>query len=235
MTAKADDSAICDLHPLRLGDVKAVAGQCRGLFRDTTWDATALEHVLAAPGYFALLAHTAGDAAGLILARAVAVECEIPWIVVGPSWRRKGLGRRLLRSALRQAATLGAATAYLEVAATNRAAIALYGAEGFQTFGRRTAYYRYAQNGTACDAVLYKKVLEIGEGQGPRASIDRMKAPKNRNKMNHQQDEGYTIWPNSWTALWSSYRLDSREESNSCDPNGNLLGDINFLLYCLRL
>lgn len=164
MTASPDDRAMCDLHRLRLGDVKAVAGQCGDLFRDTTWDAIALERVLAAPGYFALLAHTAGDVAGLVLARAAADECEILWIVVGPSWRRKGLGRRLLRSALQLAAALGASTAYLEVAATNRAAIALYGVEGFQAFGRRAAYYRSAEIGTACDAVLYKKTLETGEG-----------------------------------------------------------------------
>lgn len=163
MTASPDDRADCELHQLRFGDVKAIAGQCRELFRDTTWDAAALKHALAAPGYFAVLAHTAGDATGLILARAAADECEILWIVVGPSWRRQGLGRRLLRSVLRQAAGLGASTAYLEVAETNRAAIALYGVEGFQAFGRRTAYYRDARDGTACDAVLYKKALESGE------------------------------------------------------------------------
>ena len=75
MTASPDDPAMCDLHRLRLGDVQAVAGQSGDLFHDTAWDAAALERVLAAPGYFALLAHTARDVAGLVLARAVADEC----------------------------------------------------------------------------------------------------------------------------------------------------------------
>ena len=89
----------------------------------------------------------------------MADECEILWIVVGAAWRRQGLGRRLLRAALRQAASAGSQAAYLEVAETNAAAIALYCAEGFQLVGRRTAYYRESGDGTPCDALLYKKAL----------------------------------------------------------------------------
>ena len=132
------------------------------LFHDTTWTVAALEQVLAAPGYFALLAHTAERAAGLVLARTAADECEILWIVVDPSFRRRGLGRRLLRAALCRAASQGACAAYLEVAETNRAAIALYRAEGFQVCGRRAGYYRDPRGGRSGDALLFEKALGAG-------------------------------------------------------------------------
>lgn len=182
MTPSPGDSAVCELHRLRAGAVRAVAQRCRELFHDTTWNAAALEQVLAAPGYFALLAHTAEQAAGLVLVRAASDECEILWLVVGPSWRRKGLGRRLLRAALCHAAGTGASTAYLEVAETNRAAIALYGVEGFQACGRRAAYYRNAQDGQTDDALLYKKALESDEGQGRRPTTDRTNTCKSETR-----------------------------------------------------
>lgn len=159
MTASLDENVVCDLHQLRAGEVGAIAQRCRGLFHDTTWTAAALEQVLAAPGYFALLAHTVEQAAGLVLARAAADECEILWIVVEPRLRRRKFGRRLLRAALRHATGLGARTAYLEAAETNRAALALYGAEGFQICGRRAAYYRDDRDGRTDDALLFAKAL----------------------------------------------------------------------------
>ena len=182
MTPSPGDGAVCELHELRAGEVRVMAQHSRELFLDTTWNAGALEQVLAAPGYFALLAHTAERAAGLVLARAAADECEVLWIVVGPSWRRKGLGRRLLRAALRRAAGLGASTAYLEVALTNCAAIALYRAEGFRACGRRTAYYRNAQDGRIDDALLYKKTLESDEGQGRRRPTERTNTCKSETR-----------------------------------------------------
>ena len=173
MTATRDDNGVCELHRLRAGEVRAMARHSRELFHDTTWNAAALEQVLAVPGDFALLAHTSERAAGFVLARAAADECEILWIVVGPSWRRKGLGRRLLRAALCHAAGAGASAAYLEVAETNRAAAALYRAEGFRACGRRAAYYRNAEDGRSDDAILYKKALVPGQRRGRRPPTDR--------------------------------------------------------------
>jgi ribosomal-protein-alanine N-acetyltransferase len=197
MTASFDESADCELHQLRAGDVGAIAERCHALLDDTAWTAGALEKALAAPGYFALLAHTAEQAAGLVLGRTAADECEILWIVVGASFRRQGLGRRLLRAALRHAASLGAGTAYLEVAETNRAATALYGAEGFQLCGRRTAYYRDARNGRPEDALLLRKPLS------PRSVNDSPGQPQSGKGASLAKDEDYTFWPNSWAALRS--------------------------------
>jgi len=165
--------AACELQELRTADVPAAAGQCRELFVDATWNSAAVGRMLGGPGCFALLARAAGQGAGLVLARAAADECEILWLAVVPSRRRNGIGRALLRAALRRAAGLGARTAYLEAAAANRAAIALYGGEGFQRSGRRVAYYQGARDSAPGDALVYKRALEPGEEGPPQSSESR--------------------------------------------------------------
>jgi [ribosomal protein S18]-alanine N-acetyltransferase len=172
MMAAPGPLAACEIRELRAADVPAAAGQYRDLFVDGTWNAAAVGRSLDGPGSFALLAHTAGQIAGLVVARAVADECEILWIAVVASRRRSGIGRGLLRAALGRAAGLGARTAYLEVAAANRAAIDLYDGEGFRRCGRRPAYYRGAHEGAPCDALVYKKELGSGEGSPPQSSPD---------------------------------------------------------------
>ncbi len=69
-------------------------------------------------------------------------ELHITAVAVEPAQQRQGLGRQVLELLLAQAAALGAAHATLEVAASNAAALALYGRCGFSTAGIRRAYYR---------------------------------------------------------------------------------------------
>ena len=163
MTPSLDPVAGIDLQEIRAGDIENLADPCRDLFEHETWHAAAVERSLAAPGSFALLARTAGCAAGLILARAAADECEILWLFVPAFRRRGGVGRRLLRAALETAADRGARTAYLEASEANRAAIALYEAEGFRPTSRRRAYYGREREAKVCDALVFKKALTGGE------------------------------------------------------------------------
>jgi ribosomal-protein-alanine N-acetyltransferase len=100
-------------------------------------------------------------------------ECEILWLVVLTPWRRRGIGRSLLQAALQTAASLGAGTACLEASETNRAAIDLNRAEGLQPCGRRRAYYESGRE--ACDALLYKKMLESGETCPSQSPVKRVK------------------------------------------------------------
>ena len=64
-------------------------------------------------------------------------ELHITAVAVDPTRRRQGLGRRVLELLLERAAAAGAAHATLEVAASNGAAVALYGRCGFSTAGVR--------------------------------------------------------------------------------------------------
>lgn len=69
-------------------------------------------------------------------------EAHISTIAVDPGWRGQGIGELLLGHAMEAAQNLGADMATLEVRASNEAAINLYRKFGFQTVGRRAAYYR---------------------------------------------------------------------------------------------
>ncbi|MGA3000609.1 MAG: ribosomal protein S18-alanine N-acetyltransferase [Acetobacteraceae bacterium] len=91
---------------------------------------------------------------GMILGRVAADEAEILTLAVEPGQRRRGVGSALLRAAMARAASLGAASIFLEVAVTNDAARALYAAHGFTEAGLRRHYYT---DGT--DALILRSTL----------------------------------------------------------------------------
>ncbi|MBR9763103.1 MAG: ribosomal protein S18-alanine N-acetyltransferase [Rhodobacteraceae bacterium] len=95
---------------------------------------------------------------GFLLARNAFDEAEVLTIAVDPAARRQGLGRALMQAFLAEARARGAATALLEVAADNAAAIALYRATGFTRTGRRPGYYR-TPDGTRKDAEIMSIAL----------------------------------------------------------------------------
>lgn len=101
------------------------------------WGANAIALLLAMPGAFGVWR----DGAGLVLARMAATEAEILTIAVAPETRRRGHGAALLGEATAVARARGAAAMFLEVAADNAAALALYAREGFVEVGRRRRYY----------------------------------------------------------------------------------------------
>ena len=98
-----------------------------------------------------------GDA-GFLLGRAVAGEAELLTLAVAPEARRRGLARMLVARFLYQAQLRGADRAFLEVAADNAAAIALYESAGFAPAGRRRGYYR-GPYGQRTDALVLARDL----------------------------------------------------------------------------
>ncbi len=117
---------------------------------EEAWDAAAFAAQLALPGVFARL-HPDG---GLVLARVAGDEAEILTLAVVPAARRAGLGRALLAAAAAEAASRGARAMFLEVAAANHAARALYAAGGFVPVGRRRRYYADGQDALVLRAAL---------------------------------------------------------------------------------
>ncbi len=130
------------------GALAALHARCFAVPRP--WTAAEVAALLADPLVF-LLAE--GDA-GFLVGRAVAGEAEILTLAVAPEARRRGLGRRLVARFVTQARARGAAEAFLEVAAGNAGALALYRAAGFAETGRRRAYYA---DGT--DALVLRRRL----------------------------------------------------------------------------
>lgn len=112
------------------------------------WTAAEFADLLAAPGTFL---ETTDNA--FLLARTLAGETELLTLAVAPEARRQGRARALLaRFDARAAGT----EAFLEVAADNAPAIALYGAAGWARAGTRPAYYR-RPDGTRIDALVMRK------------------------------------------------------------------------------
>ncbi|OIP82780.1 MAG: alanine acetyltransferase [Rhodobacterales bacterium CG2_30_65_12] len=116
------------------------------------WSAEEIAALISGPGGFAVTA-----AAGFALGRAIVGEAELITIAVAPTARRQGTGRALLAAFEAEARAHDADTAFLEVAADNTAALALYRAAGWAEIGRRAAYY--ARPTGAADALTMAKPL----------------------------------------------------------------------------
>ncbi len=101
---------------------------------ESAWSEAAMAGVLAMPGSFGFL----DPHGGMILARAVAGEAEVLTLAVAPERQRQGHGAALLERAF---AAVPPMPWYLEVAADNAAALALYAAAGFIACGHRRRYY----------------------------------------------------------------------------------------------
>ncbi|MDO9474928.1 MAG: GNAT family N-acetyltransferase [Caulobacter sp.] len=117
---------------------------------DKPWSAGEIAALMATPGVFAL----AIDQQGFILCRSIAGEAEILTLAVDPARRRAGVGRGLVEAAAGLAGQGGAESLFLEVAADNIAALALYSATGFQRVGLRKGYYA-----SGADAVVMRRAL----------------------------------------------------------------------------
>ena len=78
---------------------------------------------------------------GFIAARLVADELHINNVAVTHNYRRLGIAKKLLETALDEAGRMGAQIAFLEVRVGNTPAQALYARCGFRVTGRRPGYY----------------------------------------------------------------------------------------------
>ncbi|RNF35140.1 GNAT family N-acetyltransferase [Paracoccus methylarcula] len=100
------------------------------------WNADEFSALLASSGSFLLTRHD-----GFLLGRFVAEEAELLTLAVAPEARRRGHGLALTREFAATARAMGACDLFLEVAADNHPAQALYAALGWRETGRRRGYY----------------------------------------------------------------------------------------------
>lgn len=150
-----------ELIPAGLVHAELLAGMHKVCFAEP-WGASSMADLLAMPGAAGLIAVSEGSLtpslggpgpAGLVLWRAAAGEAEILTIAVLPPWRRRGLGRTLLQAAMEASRAKGAQAMFLEAAADNAPALAMYEEAGFVRVGLRKGYY------AGLDAVTMKKEL----------------------------------------------------------------------------
>ena len=121
------------------------------------WSAAEFVDLIASPHCFLLV-----EPDGFLLGRVIVDEAELLTVAVAAPARRQGTGGRLLECFAQTAQARGACTAFLEVAASNAAAQALYAKAGWEMAGRRQAYYP-TPDGRAEDALVLRKALTAPE------------------------------------------------------------------------
>lgn len=98
---------------------------------------------------------------GFALTRTLAGESELLTLAVDPDHQRRGIARQLLQTWL-QGLHGNAQVAFLEVAADNQAACALYAQAGFVQIACRTGYYTHKDR-PAVDALILQRRLTLGQ------------------------------------------------------------------------
>jgi len=129
------------IRPPEPRDVAGVLAVERACFADP-WSPRAIQEAMHSDGSCALVAENGSEILGFVLARTAGPEAEILDLAVVPRARRQGIARGLLRAVRERVRPLGIAEIFLEVRESNRAAIALYQAEGYRAVGIRHRYYR---------------------------------------------------------------------------------------------
>ncbi len=134
--------------------LEALHGECF----DSAWTKQDFAALLAMPGASAQLAMDADEPVGFIVSRAVADEAEIITIATRPFAQRRGVAKSLLNHQFTEFSGKGVATCFIEVAASNTTARALYASCGFHEAGSRQNYY-HRSDGSREDALVMRKNL----------------------------------------------------------------------------
>lgn len=132
-------------------DLAAIHAACFTLPRP--WNAGEIGALLDSPYVFVLT-----EPHGFLMGRAIAGEAELLTLAVLPAARRQGLGARLTLQFLAESRARNATQSFLEVAAGNGPAIALYEQVGFSPVGRRSRYY-IGSDGLTDDALVLSRAL----------------------------------------------------------------------------
>jgi len=138
-------SAPVDIEEVGLADVDALADLHADAFH-RGWSAEEMEGLMSASGVFVLAARRRPmfgprHLVGFVLVRVAADEAEILTLAVDPRYRRRGIGRRLMETALRRLYGEHVRAAFLEVEEDNVPALRLYHRLRFRTVATRQGYY----------------------------------------------------------------------------------------------
>jgi ribosomal-protein-alanine N-acetyltransferase len=109
-------------------------------------------------GYHCWVVDCGGAASGYTVVAIAAGEAHLLNLSIAAPWQRRGMGRELLKFAIRLARDYGAGQILLEVRPSNAAAIALYESAGFVRLATRRSYYPAGDSRE--DAIVLQLALE---------------------------------------------------------------------------
>jgi ribosomal-protein-alanine N-acetyltransferase len=142
-------------------DAPVLAALERRCFPDP-WSTESFREALGSPGVVALIREDDGEVTGYLLGREILGTGEVLNLAVAPERRRQGIGRALLEQAIEEIVARGGHEVFLEVRASNAAALELYQSMGFVLSGRRRHYYREPKE----DALVLRAPVGPGERIG---------------------------------------------------------------------
>jgi len=154
----ADIPAMMDLDQRGAGAAHWTEGQHRRVFQSSESDPSQRLALVIEEDHHARSAPQSNIEPPLIaflVANHLEREWELEKVVVKPTFRRQGIGTRLLNELLNLARETNAESVFLEVRESNQAARTLYLKWGFEQNGRRRGYYTNPPE----DAILYRRSL----------------------------------------------------------------------------
>jgi ribosomal-protein-alanine N-acetyltransferase len=154
MATRTRQSALT-IRPATEHDLDDVATIERSVFADP-WSRRSFSALVDQVHVVFLVATNERGVVGYAIVLVTGVECELANLAVTRLLHRQGLGAKLLAEAMDRARERGAREMFLEVRASNAAAIALYSSAGFQAVGRRVRYYARPIE----DAIVMKAALQ---------------------------------------------------------------------------
>lgn len=137
-------------------DHAAAAAELEKVCFQDPWSERMILDELENPLSLWLAALDGGTVAGYIGSQSVQGEADVMNLAVSPAYRRRGIGRALLRGLADALHAKGVAALLLEVRPSNEAAVSLYRSEGFVQVGRRKNYYFHPRE----DALILRRELE---------------------------------------------------------------------------
>lgn len=144
-------------------DIPAVAAIERGTYSFPWSDGIFRDCLLA--GYTNLVLDIDGDVVGYGIMSIAASEAHLLNICIAGYLRRRGIGRQLLEHMMQIAQAAAVECVYLEVRPSNRPALRMYEAAGFDAVGVRENYYK-ARDGKEDAMVLVRRFDESGGAPG---------------------------------------------------------------------
>ena len=139
MAARAPSAGV-SIRPAEERDLDEVAAIERTVFNDP-WSRRSFADLVNARQVVFIVATDVNAVVAYAIVLTTGVESELANLAVARLMQHRGLGRRLLGAALGAARERGCREMFLEVRASNAAAIGLYSSAGFEKVGRRVRYY----------------------------------------------------------------------------------------------